>query len=125
VSPTTQIFDSSHAFRMWSGEDHIYELLKYLRYAFEEIDFCAQLPSVPNIDAVQLYNSNRQQFIENVNECVKESIDGIYETASGNGSKPQQLTFEMPDEETLATVLNEMKNNEASDGFSFLFDRRG
>src|SRR5690349_6769091 len=54
VAEETLIFDSSPAFPIWSENDHIYELLKFFKYAMENLDYCCnQVQRPTNTDAVE------------------------------------------------------------------------
>lgn len=121
-------FDSSSAFPSWNSEsDHIYELLKFFKYALENIDYCCcnQLASVPNIEALEMYQKNRQQFIETSRDCVKQSIEEIY--SANSESDKHFLSFEKYDQDIHGAILQNIKslNNLSDDNISSIFDRRG
>lgn len=128
ISDETLIFDSSSAFPTWSDNDHVYEILKFFKYALENVDYCcSQLQRPSNQSAVELFNSDRQKFIELAREAVTRSVNEIF-NSSGSDDKQNVFAFDksIVDEGLHDQILENMKSlTDACDNFSFSFERRG
>ena len=128
VSDDTLIFDSSSAFNTWNDSDHIYEILKFLKYALENIDYCCtQIQRPSNPSAVELYNKNRQKFLELARETVARSVNEVF-NSDVNDDKQNVFVFDksIVDEGLHEQILENMKSlSDSTDNFSFSFDRRG
>lgn len=125
VSEETLILDSSPAFPTWSENDHIYELLKFLKYVIENLDYCcSQVQRPANTDAVELYNNDRQKFIEMARETVTKSVNEIFT----NDDHQHIFSFDksIVDEGMHEQIIENMKSlSDTCDNFSFPFERRG
>jgi ubiquitin-protein ligase len=113
IHPESLIFDSSAAFPTWKTEDHIYELLKYFRYSFENFEYSCDSVNPPN-----------------VKETVTKSINDVF--ASNDESNKNQYVFTydkiIVDQEHLHDqILENMKNfsDSSLENFNFSFERRG
>lgn len=128
ISDETLIFDSSSAFPTWSDSDHVYEILKFFKYALENVDYCcSQIPRVSNQSAVELYNSDREKFLELARETVTRSVNEIF---NSNASEDKQHIFSfdksLVDDGLHEQILENMKSmSDTCDNFSFSFERRG
>jgi ubiquitin-protein ligase len=128
VSPDTQIFDSISAFPTWTDSDHLYELLKFFKYSFENIEYSIAVPRPANLQAVEMYKSDRQKFLEISQETATRSVNEIF---TSNNAAEHIFAFDKKiiDEEGLHDqILENMKNlSENSDNISFSFslERRG
>lgn len=125
VAEETLIFDSSPAFPTWSENDHIYELLKFFKYAIENLEYCcSQVQRPSNTDAVELYNNDRQKFLEMAQETVTKSVNDIFTS----DDKQHVFSFDkiIVDEGTHEQILENMKSmSDTSDNFCFSYERRG
>lgn len=125
VSPETLIFDSSSAFPTWSENDHIYEILKFFKYAFENLDYCCnQVQRPPNTNAVELYNNDRQKFSDMSRETVTSSVNDIF----NSDDKHHIFSFDksIVDEGLHEQIIENMKSlSDSCENFSFSFERRG
>lgn len=128
VSDDTLIFDTSSAFPTWSDGDHIYEILKFLKYALENIDYCCtQIQRPSNPAAVEFYNKNRQKFLELSRETVTRSVNEVF-NSNENNDKQNVFSFDksIVDEGLHEQIIENMKSlSDSSDNFTFSFDRRG
>lgn len=129
ISEETLILDSSSAFPTWSENDHIYEILKFFKYVLENIDYCCnQVQTFSNQNAVELYNNDRQKFLDEAREVVTRSVEEAFNPKEGE-DKQHIFTFDKNIIEggLHEQILENMKSlNDASfDSFSFSFDRRG
>lgn len=129
ISDETLIFDASSAFPTWSDNDHVYEILKFFKYALENVDYCcSQIQRPTNPSAVELYNSDRQKFLELAREAVTRSVNEIF-NSNGNDDKQHVFSFDksIVDEGLHEQILENMKSlsDDSSDNFSFSFERRG
>lgn len=130
VSPDTLIFDSSSAFSSWKTDDHIYELLKYFKYAFENIEYCCALTNVSNQAAAELYKNDKPTFFEIARDTVTSSVNSIFTSKADSLNPSHIFAFDKTiiEEEGLHDqILENMKSlsNDSSDNFSFSFERRG
>lgn len=127
VHDDTLIFDSSSAFPTWNDSDHIYEILKFLKYALENLDYCCtQIQRPSNPSAVELHNKNRQRFLELSRETVTRSVNEVFNSSSDD--KQNVFTFDksIVDEGLHEQILESMKSlPDITENFSFSFDRRG
>lgn len=125
----SQVFDSSSAFPVWTPEDHIYELLKFFKYAIETIEFSCSVLKPCNSSAVEMYNTDRQKFLELSRESVAKSVNELFVSSDSDGENNHIFTFDKNFDQTLHDqILDNMKSYSDSsldDGFSFSFDRRG
>lgn len=128
VSEDTLIFDLSSAFPTWNDGDHVYEVLKFFKYTFENIDFCcSQIQRPSNFSAVEMYKNNRQKYLELSRETVTRSVNEVF-NSNGVDDKQNVFTFDksIVDEGLHQQILENMKSvAESADNFSFSFDRRG
>lgn len=127
VASDTKLFDSSSAFPSWSDNDHVYEILKFFKYALENIDYCCnQVQRQANPSAAELYNNDRQKFVELSREAVTTSVNEVFNAP--NDDKQHVFSFDksIVDEGLHEQILESMKSlSDTSDNFSFSFERRG
>ena len=130
IHPQTLVFDSSSAFPVWN-EDHIYELLKFFKYSFENMDYSCAVNHPSNHAAVDLYNKDREQFSENAKETVTRTINEVFASNEVASASNKNFIFSYDksiNEENLHDqILENMKNfsDSSIENFSFSFDRRG
>lgn len=110
VCPFTGTLDISDAFPKWiSSENHLWQVAKYIIYLFEYPD----QGKINYKEAFELWNQNRDTFLEKVAANVRLSCDKIYDPPPTDD--PHYITFAQFDEELHQTALNDMKNkNEGS-----------
>lgn len=127
VSEETLIFDCSSAFPVWTEQDHIYELLKFFKFAIENIEYsCNVQRHCSNPNAVELHNNDRQNFNDITREIVTKSISEIF---NSNENSEQIFTFDKTiiDEGLHEQIMENMKSlaADSAENFTFSFDRRG
>lgn len=122
----TLVFETSSAFPTWSENDHIYELLKFFKYAIENVDYCCTNVQRPaNSAAVELYNSDRQKFLEVSRDAVTTSVNEIFNSNPGD-DKQHVFSFDKSVvEDGLHEQILENMKSDSTDSFPFSFDRRG
>lgn len=127
ISDETLIFDSSSAFPTWSENDHIYEILKFFKYALENVDYCCnQIQRTSNLNAVELWNNDRQKFMEYRDETVTRSVNEIFNSDSNNDKNVFAFDKSIIDEGLHEQIIENMKSlSDTCENFSFSADRRG
>lgn len=128
VDETTSVFDTSSAFPTWSENDHIYEILKFFKYALDHVEYCcAQIQRPANAAAVDLYNSDQPKFLEIARETVARSVNEVFN--SNNEDQQHAFAFDKKTVDLHEQILATMKRSDFTDSnenFSFLsVDRRG
>lgn len=128
VSEETCIFDCSSAFPEWSENDHLYELLKFFKYSMENIEYSCGLPNAVNPNAVQMYNNDREKYLNICKETVTQSMNDVF-NADEKDTNDNFFNFDktLIDENLQEQIIENMKNfNDLSlNDFSFSFERRG
>lgn len=128
VNEDTSIFDASPAFPTWSDNDHIYEILKFLKYAIENVEYCCtQVQRPSNRTAVELYHNDRQKFLEMSRDAVTKSVNEVF-NSNPHDDKQHVFSFDksIVDDGLHDQILENMKSlSDSSDNFSFSFERRG
>lgn len=128
ISPDTLIFDTSSAFPTWSENDHIYEILKFFKFALENLDYCCtQVQRYSNVSAVELYNGDRQKYLDEARETATKSVNEIF-TNNVNDDKQHIFSFDknIVDDGLHDQILENMRSlSDTADNFSFSFERRG
>uniref|UniRef100_A0A336M5C7 CSON012388 protein n=1 Tax=Culicoides sonorensis TaxID=179676 RepID=A0A336M5C7_CULSO len=104
ICPFTGTMDISEAFPKYSSENHLWQIAKYIIYLFEYPD---QGKTV-NKEAFDAWTENNAEFMAKVKECVKLSIDKLYDPAPTEDK--HYIKFDKYDNELHEPVLNEMKN---------------
>ncbi|XP_037949856.1 protein crossbronx-like [Teleopsis dalmanni] len=120
VCPYTGTLDISAAFPHWrSGEDHVWQLLKYLQAIFVDTLECLHMvagtegtPQCNNVKAAELLRHNRAEFIAQVKECVSNSKDRIYEQSPTDD--PHYITFEKFEQEVHGPTMEHIRLNKHS-----------
>ncbi|KAI8122510.1 hypothetical protein FF38_04328 [Lucilia cuprina] len=98
ICPFTGTLDLSHAFPHWRcGEDHVWQLLKYIQAIFNDPVDCIRLNSSTTIkwqnnEAVELLNQNRAGYIARAKECVASSKEHVYDAPPTDD--PHYISFE-------------------------------
>ncbi|CRL01679.1 CLUMA_CG014898, isoform A [Clunio marinus] len=129
VSPDTFLFDASHAFPTWSENDHIYEILKFLKYAIENVDYCCtQIQNCANQKAVDLYNSDKSKFLEISRETITQSIKSVFNSDNDDDRNNHAFWFDkrIIEDGLHDQIIENMKNSSDScENLTFSLDRRG
>lgn len=129
VNQETLVFDTSSAFPTWSENEHIYELLKFLKYALENVDYCcAQVQRPPNSPAVEMYNSERQKFLEISREAVTKSVNEVFASNPLEEKPDHAFAFDkaVVEDDLHEQILENMKSlSDKTDSFPFIYERRG
>lgn len=127
IHEETLVFDSSPAFPSgWSESDHIYELLKFFKYALENIDYCSHVATPANANAVELLNNDRQKFLEISRDAAARSVSEIFNSNTTDESHFFAFDKSIVEDGLQEQILENMKSlSDSCDSFSFSFDRRG
>ena len=120
ICPYTGALDIISAFPHWrTGEDHIWQLLKYVQAIFLDPLECLRLATsaattvkLNNKEAADLLTQNRAEFIAKVKLCVSASQQRVYEEPPTED--PHYLCFEPYDAELHEPVLQKLKAGKAS-----------
>ncbi|XP_053965881.1 protein crossbronx isoform X1 [Anastrepha ludens] len=97
ICPYTGSLDISCAFPYWrSGEDHIWQLLKYIQAIFVDPIECGRLTTAGakynNAEAAELLTQNRAEFIARAKDCATTSKERIYDEPPTED--PHYIVFE-------------------------------
>ncbi|XP_017469075.1 PREDICTED: protein crossbronx [Rhagoletis zephyria] len=97
ICPYTGSLDISCAFPYWrSGEDHIWQVLKYIQAIFVDPIECTRLAATGakynNAEAAELLTQNRAEFIARAKDCATASKDRIYDEPPTED--PHYIVFE-------------------------------
>ncbi|KAL9922278.1 protein crossbronx [Glossina fuscipes] len=111
ICPFTGTMDLSHAFPQWRcGEDHIWQLLKYMQYIFNEPLDCVRLTNITkwlNSEAFELISQNRAGFITKVKDCVNCSKEHVYDKPPTDD--PHYITFDEYNEEVHGPIKQRIR----------------
>ncbi|KAH8304303.1 protein crossbronx [Drosophila kikkawai] len=111
VCPYTHSLDISHAFPEWRcGEDHLWQLLKYMQAIFSDpVDSIRGIEAdmLKNNEAAELLMTNREEFAARVQENIKESKDRVYDTPPTED--PHYIVFEKFQPDIHGPVLERIK----------------
>ncbi|KAH8321550.1 hypothetical protein KR074_008287 [Drosophila pseudoananassae] len=111
VCPFTHTLDISHAFPEWRcGEDHLWQLLKYMQAIFSDpVDSIRGIETdkLKNAEAAELLINNRQEYAARVQENIKESKAHIYDTPPTED--PHYIVFEKFQQDVHGPVLERIK----------------
>lgn len=128
ISEDTCEFDCSSAFPEWSENDHLYELLKFFKYSMENIEYSSGLANPVNLNAVQIYNNDREKYFNICKESVTQTMNDVF-NADEKNDHDHFFHFDktLIDENLQEQIIENMKNfNDLSlNDFSFSFERRG
>ncbi|XP_062136221.1 protein crossbronx [Drosophila sulfurigaster albostrigata] len=116
VCPYTNSLDISHAFQEWRcGEDHLWQLLKYMQAIFadplESIRNVA-LNELSNVESAKLLNNNRDAFAALVQESITESKSHIYDTPPTED--PHYIVFEQFQTDVHGPVLEKIRSSRST-----------
>lgn len=104
IDPFTGTLDISNPFPKWiTSDNHLWQLVKYIIYLFEYPD----QGNVKNKEAFDLWNQNRESYLERVTENVRLSNETLYD--SPPTEDPHYIVFSQFDTEVHGPVLNEIK----------------
>lgn len=128
VDEETLVFDTSSAFPTWSENDHIYEILKFLKYALDNVEYCcAQIQRPANTTAVDLFNSDQPKFLDTAREAVARTVNEVF-NSNANDDQLHAFSFDKNSVDQSFQILESMKRSDFTDSnenFSFTVDRRG
>ncbi|EDW09846.1 protein crossbronx isoform X1 [Drosophila mojavensis] len=113
VCPFTNSLDISHAFPEWRcGEDHLWQVLKYMQVIFADPLECIRsvgsTQELSNVEASKLLTTNRDAFAALVQESIAESKAHIYDTPPTED--PHYIVFEKFQEDIHGPVLEQIRN---------------
>ena len=109
ICPYTGSLDISQAFPHWkTGDDHIWQLIKYISNIFVQPWESLKSGKNLNQDAADLIRQNRAEFIAKVKQCVTISIERKYDPSPTED--PHFIVFEQFNEELHGPVLEKMKS---------------
>ncbi|KAH8389900.1 hypothetical protein KR200_003614 [Drosophila serrata] len=111
VCPYTHSLDISHAFQEWRcGEDHLWQLLKYMQAIFSDpVDSIRGIEAdkLKNNEAADLLMTNREEFAVRVLENIKESKARVYDAPPTED--PHYIVFEKFQTDVHGPVLERIK----------------
>nr|XP_016930551.1 protein crossbronx [Drosophila suzukii] len=111
VCPYTHTLDVSHAFPEWRcGEDHLWQLLKYVQAIFSDpVDSIRgiEVDKLKNGEAAELLMGNKEEFATRVQENIKESKEHIYDTPPTED--PHYIVFEKFQTDVHGPVLERIR----------------
>lgn len=120
ICPFTGTLDLSYAFPQWRcGEDHLWQLLKYIQAIFNDPLECIRPPSSssssastsatkwPNMEAAELLTQNRASYIAKAKECVNTNMEHIFDEPPTDD--PHYISFEKYNEEIHDPVKQRIK----------------
>ncbi|EDW47167.1 protein crossbronx [Drosophila sechellia] len=111
VCPYTHSLDVSHAFPEWRcGEDHLWQLLKYLQVIFSDpLDSIRgiEVDKLKNREAAELLMNNKEEYVARVQENIKESKEHIFDTPPTED--PNYIVFEKFQQDVHGPVLDRIK----------------
>lgn len=113
VCPYTNSLDISHAFPEWRcGEDHLWQVLKYMQLIFADPLDCIRsmgnTQELSNVEASKLLSTNRDAFAALVQESIIESKSHIYDTPPTED--PHYIVFEKFQDELHGPVLDQIRH---------------
>lgn len=87
MCPFTGVLEIGSAFPQWrNGEDHIWQLLKYIQYVMsdglESVPFNQSDSSWPNKEAAEILYRDQKTFEQKAKQCVETSKLRVYDTSS-------------------------------------------
>lgn len=111
MCPYTHSLDVSHAFPEWRcGEDHLWQLLKYLQVIFSDpLDSIRgiEVDKLKNSEAAELLMNNKEEYVARVQENIKESKEHIFDTPPTED--PHYIVFEKFQQDVHGPVLERIK----------------
>ncbi|GAB0090197.1 Protein crossbronx [Sergentomyia squamirostris] len=118
ICPENKELDTRDAFPEWNTSCHVWQLLKYLIYILEQPDICLSSPlndqeeskKCRNVEALQLLEGNRDDFLAKIKVCIQESQEKVYESPSGDDDK-HAIIFERWNPAIHDAILEKIKNN--------------
>lgn len=111
VNPSDGVLDLSEAFPNWrSGENHIWQMLKFVQFIFQNLDEHTIHPTqVANNDAYELLLENRNEFLMRTERCVEESQDKLYDVPTIPDRN--YICFDRFNPDVHGPVLDSLKQN--------------
>lgn len=114
VCPYTKCLDISHAFPEWrSGEDHLWQALRYMQTVFAEpLDTIRNLSPTKepsNVEAAQLLLNNKHAYAALVEQTIDESKSHIYD--SPPTEDPHYIIFEKFQADLHGPVLDQIHSS--------------
>lgn len=110
VCPFTGNLNLSDGFKKWNtNENHIWQILKYILYCFENVNACHKSNHILNNDALNLLSQNKAAFISKVNEDVRVSRDSIYNLPPTDDA--HYIMFDKFDNILHTPIIKNIKNN--------------
>lgn len=80
ICPFTGSLEIKSAFPTWNcSENHIWQLLKYIKFVFTHVEECAGQEGSPNPEANQLLSQPDESCLEKIKQCVDASHAKLYE----------------------------------------------
>ncbi|XP_013117718.2 protein crossbronx [Stomoxys calcitrans] len=101
ICPFTGTLDLSYAFPQWRfGEDHVWQILKYIQAIFIDPSECLRSSTTAkwqNNEAAELLTQNRAEYISKVKHCINANKEHLYDEPPTDD--PHYITFEQYNEE--------------------------
>ncbi|KAH8398579.1 hypothetical protein KR222_000510 [Zaprionus bogoriensis] len=117
VCPYTFSLDISGAFSEWKcGEDHLWQVLKYIQTIFadpvETIRNLSPTKELSNMEAAKLLQNDREAYASLVKQSIANCELHIYDTPSTED--PHYIVFEKFEADLHRPVLEEIRSNRSS-----------
>lgn len=110
VCPFTGNLNLSDGFEKWNiNENHIWQILKYIQFCFENVSSCHKAKNILNSDAFNLLSQNKAAFISKVHEDVRVSRDSIYNLPPTDDV--HYIIFDKFDNILHTPIIKNIKNN--------------
>ncbi|XP_001654780.2 protein crossbronx homolog [Aedes aegypti] len=115
IDPYNGTLELAEAFPKWkSGENHVWQLLKFIQYIFASFDeYMSLAEQSANNVAYELYGQNRPEFLRKVEECVRLGQSRLYDPAPVQDRN--YIVFDRFDRETHGPVLESLKQGKANE----------
>lgn len=121
ICPESKQLDTRDAFPEWDTTCHLWQLLKYLIYIFEQPEVCLSSTlndqeegkKLRNQEALEILRHNRGDFLGKVKKCVQASQEKVYEAVDGEDR--HAIVFEEWNSNVHAGILEKIKNNQPLD----------
>lgn len=100
-----------NGFEKWNCDDnHIWQILKYIQFCFENVNSCNKAQNILNNDAFNLFSQNKAAFILRVHEDVRVSRDSIYKLPQTDDA--HYIIFDKFDNILHSPIFKNIKNYE-------------
>lgn len=110
ICPYTQRLDISEALTVWTeGESHLWQLLKFIQFAFEQARACAR-GKVSNAAAADQLLHQSDDFRGEVREAVRLARDAVYDPPKSEDK--HYITFERFEADVHGATLESIRTRQ-------------